>query len=140
MPELCGKPVSDAKASRVYTLLNKLTLLWDDQRLPHKRFSLDGQLTFSITVTFAITMNQQGGTNANLGGGGGGGYIPAPRQDMEYICAGTIQNPSSQGAVLFLNTKTVERRMRSSRESRYVVESAVIALCTRRERNEVRFS
>jgi hypothetical protein len=89
-------------------------------------------------LKFAITMNQQGGTNANLGGGGG--YIPAPRQDMEYICAGTIQNPSSQGAVLFLNTKTVERRMRSSRESRYVVESAVIALCTRRERNEVRFS
>lgn len=34
------------------------------------------------------TMNQAG--QASGGGSGGGGFLPAPRQDMEYICAGVF--------------------------------------------------
>lgn len=46
----------------------------------------------SLDFYFGAMNQQPGGGNANPGNSGGA-YIPPPRQDMEYICAGMNHNP-----------------------------------------------
>lgn len=80
------------------------------------------------------TMNPQG----QASGGGGGGFLPAPRQDMEYICAGVFV--ASPHIFNFTQTRQiVALRMRSNQGSQYVVESVDIVSCTRSELKGVRY-
>ena len=81
-------------------------------------------------------MNQQqnqpgpAGNNVN--------FLPPPRQEMEYLCAGMLL----YDLVTNINQcvcawKTVVLRMTSSLESLFAAENVDTASCTRKERNEV---
>ena len=76
--------------------------------------------------------NQPGSASNNVN------FLPPPRQEMEYLCAGML----FYDLVTNINQcvcawKTVVRRMTSSLESLFAAENVDTASCTRRERSEV---
>lgn len=83
--------------------------------------------------------SQQPGPSSFNNPATGGGYPPAPRQEMEYLCAGELPAITiPQFAVPEQRFQIAVRKTRSDLESRFVAGSVVIALCTKRGQREVR--
>ena len=86
---------------------------------------------------------QQPGASNTQPPNAGGPYAnqQAPKQHMEYICAGVPSGYSAFPLPLKLALiKTVASRTRSGRENPSVVENAAIASCTKRGLRDVRFA
>ena len=77
-------------------------------------------------------MNQQGPP-----GSANAAFLPPPRQEMEYLCAGEKHVGTGLITVFFNVSKIAVPKMKSNLESPSGVGNADTVSCTRKEQNEV---